>query len=1273
MKYAELIQFDPIESVIQLLDTGKEEKALELVKNYVISDKMSEKICQIIIPQTQFDLPSDNKGLLIVGNYGTGKSHLMSFISAIAENRDFLPHINNVEVRSEAEKIAGRFQVIRTIIGSTEMSLRDILVSELEKHLEKMGVEYSFPQKETIHNHTSAFEDMMEKFAQVYPDQGLLLVVDELLDYLRSRQDQALILDLSFLREVGEICKNLRFRFMAGVQEAIFDSRRFAFVSEPIRRVKARFEQVLIARDDVKFVVAERLLKKDAGQQALIREHLTRFARFYENMNEHLDEFVRLFPIHPEYIGAFELIKAVERREVLKTISLTMKSLLQKEVPSDDTGIVSFDSYWENIKNDSSFRTHPAIGEVIDCSAVLESRIQSAMTRKQYIPMALRVIYGLSVHRLTTGDIYNPIGASAAELRDRLCLFEPMIAEMGGQEMEKDLLTHVETIMREISRTVSGQFISVNNNQQYYLDLKKTEDFNAQIEKRAETIDKSRLNSFYYEALRRVMECEDSKSSVSGHRIWEYERVRWLEHNVTRRGYLFFGTPNDRPTAVPQRDFYIYFIQPYEPPRFKDDKLGDEIFFRLKKYDADFENTLKNYAAAFELAGTAAGPAKACYEIKIGELIQSLVAWLQKNIGENFEVTHKGKTKSMNDWLKSETLRNISGLYPSESINFRDMVNAVSSACLSTFFVEQSPGYPKFSILLTRENLFQSASAAIKNIAGPNSTKQSLAVLDALGLLKDTSIDPTESEYANFIMDIVNSKGQGQVTNRSELISEDHGVQYMNPQKYRLEPELVVVLLAALVYSGDLVLSLSGKKIDATALGELSKIDINDLVNFKHVEKPKEWNLGAIKALFELAGLAPGMAQNVSQGREEPIQELQKRVDTILDDIVSLQQSLKKGLFFFDFDLTCLLNCQITNSNSDSDSDSAAFDTEKSVLDKAKGFFESIKIYSSSGKMKNFRHGVSEIKSHEQAMKTIKNLSILQKFVNAHSADMAWLKSAEVGSVAELIVLSDWRKKLQTECEAAIAKIKKELEQAEPQTSRLSNEIRPMLNSLKSQYINIYMQLHKKARLNINEDKRKIEFLQDPRFITLNKLGGIHLMPLQQFKNFQNKLASLQCCANLTEKELQINPICPHCSFRLQPDFSQDSEAENISASAKLQNMDSELDKMLSAWTNSLLSNLKDPATSANINLLTPVMRKLVTDFLKSETLPQPPEENLIKALQEVFSGLIKVSVSIKELQKALRPEGGSCTLAEIKRRFENYMEKLTAGKDQNQVRIVLE
>ena len=66
------------------------------------------------------------------------------------------------------------------------MSLRDILVAELEEHLEKLGVEYVFPEAGTITSHKRAFEDMMAKFGEVFPEQGLLLVVAVVAAYVSS-------------------------------------------------------------------------------------------------------------------------------------------------------------------------------------------------------------------------------------------------------------------------------------------------------------------------------------------------------------------------------------------------------------------------------------------------------------------------------------------------------------------------------------------------------------------------------------------------------------------------------------------------------------------------------------------------------------------------------------------------------------------------------------------------------------------------------------------------------------------------------------------------------------------------------------------------------------------------------------------------------------------------------------------------------------------------------------------------------------------------------
>lgn len=495
MKYNDLIKFDPIETIIQLRDAEKLAASKQLVATYVISEEMAEKLNTIVISQLQFETSADNKGVMVVGNYGTGKSHLMSVISAIAEHAELLDKVNNDKVAEEAKKIAGKFKVVRTEIGSTTMSLRDILTGELEEHLSSMGVEYQFPEASQRHENKSSFEEMMAAFHEHYPDQGLLLVVDELLDYLRSRKDQELILDLNFLREIGEVCKDLRFRFMAGIQEAIFDSTRFAFVADSIRRVQDRFEQILIARNDVKFVVSQRLLKKTAEQQTKIREYLSGFSKFYTRMNERMDEFVQLFPIHPEYIDIFESIRAVEKREILKTLSLTMRQRLQEEVPNEFPGLIAYDAYWKILRENPSFRSVPDIRAVIDCSQVLESKIKQGFTRPAYKDMALRIIHALSVYRLTTGDIDSTIGVTAEELRDGLCLYQPDIEDLGGDPAD-DLLSLVETVLREVRKTVDGQYISHNpENRQYYLDLKKTDDFDAYIEKRAETLNDSELDS----------------------------------------------------------------------------------------------------------------------------------------------------------------------------------------------------------------------------------------------------------------------------------------------------------------------------------------------------------------------------------------------------------------------------------------------------------------------------------------------------------------------------------------------------------------------------------------------------------------------------------------------------------------------------------------------------------------------------------------------------------------------------------------------------------
>ena len=119
--------------------------------------------------------------------------------------------------------------------------------------------------------------------------------------------------------------------------------------------------------------------------------------------------------------------------------------------------------------------------------------------------------------------------------------------------------------------------------------------------------------------------------------------------------------------------------------------------------------------------------------------------------------------------------------------------------------------------------------------------------------------------------------------------------------------------------------------------------------------------------------------------------------------------------------------------------------------------------------------------------------------------------------------------------------------------------------------------------------------------------------------------------------------------------------------------LDEQLDKMLAEWTAALISNLEDPTTKGNLSLLKPEPRKLVDGFIKKRALPDDLDQDFIHALQEVLSGLTKVSVKIADLRDALLSGGSPATPAEMRKRFEEYLDGLTKGKEPGKVRIVLE
>jgi hypothetical protein len=737
------------------------------------------------------------------------------------------------------------------------------------------------------------------------------------------------------------------------------------------------------------------------------------------------------------------------------------------------------------------------------------------------------------------------------------------------------------------------------------------------------------------------MERTDEATYVTGHQIWQYQ-IEWQDRRVDRSGYLFFGAPNDRPTAQPERDFYIYFIQPFEPPRFRDENKADEVFFRLKGLDDAIKRHLSFYAAAQDLASTASGGAKVIYLDKAKDALRDMSKWLQEKQMTAYEVTYQGKTKTLQEWTKGVSLRDKARLGPEERINFRDVVNVISGLALNNQFGDTSPEYPTFSVLVTESNRRQLVGNALKALAGGTRTKDAVAVLDALEMLDGDRIDPTRSRYAKEVMTRLKAKGQGQVLNRGELLSGAADVEYFAPVRFRLEPDLLVTVLSGLVYSGDIVLAITGDKIDSGKITLVAERPLDELKQFKHVEAPKEINVAVLRSLFELLGLSPGLAQLATQGSEEPVKQLLDAVGGLVRRVLSASTDTQNRLSFWGQPL--LREDEIREW--------------RERLDALKTFIESLSPYNTVGKLKNLRISSEDIEAQKKSLEVLASVERLLELVAELGGTASYLSQAEIVLLPE----DPWVKQAQATRKQILDKL------AQDRSAQHATEYRQTLAKLKKDYVTAYISQHSKARLGVSDEKTKSALRKDSRLVAMRALMGISLMPTSQLTSFDAKLDKLKSCTALVESELAASPFCPHCSYR-----PANEQGEMLSAANALKQLDEELDRLLASWQQTLLDNLDDPIIQANFDLLRPAPRALIVNFVKSKALPDPVPPDFVAAVQEALSGLEKIGISSDDIKNALLQGGSPASPDDLRKRFETFLNDRCKGKDTTKLRFVVE
>lgn len=1161
---------------------------------------------------------------MVVGNYGTGKSHLMSVVSSVATNADNIKYLQNEKFASSMKCIAGKFEVCRIEIGGVTMTLREILFGFIQDDFSARGIKYDIPDFSNVKDNKQIIKDMMIAFDTKYPEKGYLIVVDEFLSYLTSRDERSIVLDLEFLRALGEMCSKSKLRVIFGVQEKIFDNPKFSFVSDTLKKVSDRFTQVVITKESTSYVVSERILKKSPEQKANIRKHLEKFSNLYTGMSSRLDDFVDLFPVHPAYFDVFNKVYLIENRHILKNISSAIREIFDTNVPDDAPGIISFDDYWVAIKNNGILRSDPTINRVLTASEQLEEIVKRSFPKPAYKPLATKIIYALSVHRLTTNGLEVKFGLSAENLKDDLCLFLQM------PEHDSDfLLSLVNTTMKDIMTTVSGQFIIFDEtNNQYYIDVDKIVDYEEKIKQKASFTASSDLNRYFFDIVYKSLEWE-AKEKVTGFKIYEYD-LNWDSHNIFREGYLFLGLPGERSTAEPERDFYIHIMPLYDVKHRTAANLEDEVYLYFKAND-DFKETLSLYASTNSLAEISEGKDKEAYLSKAGQYRKKLVKLLHETKSTCFEVEYNNQKQSVLACLKGRLDGNHT---------FKDTLDLVASINFDDYFGRKYPKYPAMRVKITKKNMAETVRAAFDHFAG-RKTQQSTNMLQSFGLLDDEKIKPENSLYAShFIKKLQNINNQ-EVLNFTDLFDEKFMERYVD-NEFQIEHNFMAIVFLSLVYAGYAVITLKkGTVLSASTLDTVPKLNTLDLFEFKYISKPAQISMVELKKMFEILDINTTLLENPNE-RENGVEQLLKKAQICSNNAVINERILTTG-----FELwgeTLANQQQITQM-------------KKSCAAIKEEFSNYSSKFNTPAKLNNFTLTFDDVKQIQKHLRLVNLIPEYVKFKNECSDIVSYVFSFES--------LSNLGDSLRNEVEVSKSEFRSIRDGifSGDNGDLAGRKVVERLEKAKKSYIDVYFEAHSKQRLDVAEAQRRAKIQEGVRLEKLRKLSSIEILSSSKLAEIEQQLANLKVCYELTPLEMKLNSICPHCRYNID-DISKITFGQ-------LDTIDKKIDDLVAEWTKMLVDTISDPLVLGQKEFLSSDQVVLVDKFILSSELPAKVDDFFVKCINTLLKGFEPVIIEVEEFMNEL-DKLPPCDITAFQNKINEIVTNYTSGKDKSKLRIVI-
>ncbi len=429
--------------------------------------------------------------------------------------------------------------------------------------------------------------------------------------------------------------------------------------------------------------------------------------------------------------------------------------------------------------------------------------------------------------------------------------------------------------------------------------------------------------------------------------------------------------------------------------------------------------------------------------------------------------------------------------------------------------------------------------------------------------------------------------------------------------------------------------------LTASNMEKLMGLGNSDIYDFKYLAKPKERALAELKRLLQILELPEGMAVNAKQ--------LEKGLDKILSKTGELAMSSMKHKNYLNNEPTLWGELLFPEHIKSLYESKISF-----VLNEFSNFKNK---YNTVAKLYNLNLTMEDLDELEEGIKYINTVEEYKKFKEGAEPLINYISNVESSHIPDGMIkdINKAKEKFFT--------IRDEVK-TDSDGEAACRKLKNILDPIKKEYIEYYFDKHSKARLGLNESKRKGEIMNSNDLSNLKKLTEIKgIFPKNKLEYIEGELSRLQTCFELSTKDLQKSYICNKCKFILLED--------NVTVVGKLDLIENHMEKLIEDWTNALLSALEDPLIMENKSLLIKEQQNLIDKFLEEKTLPDIVDMFIVTTFNTLFEDLDKVNIDMWELVTIIQNLGPS-TVEDLKYKLNSYIDKQISGKDPDKVRVII-